>query len=162
VNDTIWKNMILGHHSSKEFGRGLSLDKRKANAFTEEMIEKFDIRGASPQAAAKSLSGGNQQKIVLARELSRGGKIVIADQPSRGVDIGAIEFIHRQLVAMRDLGCGVFLISADLDEIFSLSDRILVIFKGRIMGELPSSEASVEEVGRMMAGIAIGGDTQIG
>lgn len=162
VNDTIWKNMILGHHVSGEFGRGPILDKRKANVFTENMIKKFDIRGASPQAAAKSLSGGNQQKVVLARELSRGGKIIIADQPSRGVDIGAIEFIHKQLVAMRDIGCGVFLISADLDEIFSLADRILVVFKGQIMGELSSSEASIEEVGRMMAGIAKNGDNKIG
>jgi len=161
VNDSIWENMILGHHAYEKFGKGGTLDKKKANSFTQSMIEEYDIRGASPQAPAKSLSGGNQQKVVLARELSRGGKLIIADQPSRGVDIGAIEFIHRQLIAMRDLGCGVFLISADLDEIFSLADRILVIFKGRIMGELSSSEATIEEVGRMMAGIARDGDKKI-
>ena len=158
VNDQIWRNMILGHHNSKEFGRGINLDTKKANEFTEKMIGEFDIRGARPDIFAKALSGGNQQKIVLARELSRGGKVIIADQPTRGVDIGAMEFIHKQLVMMRDLGYGIFLVSADLDEIFSLSDRILVIFKGKIMGELASVNASIQEVGRMMAGISTNGD----
>jgi general nucleoside transport system ATP-binding protein len=162
VEDSIWENTLLGHHTSDAYGKRGSLDNNKAVQFTQKIIEKFDIRGARPWAPVKSLSGGNQQKVVLARELSFGGRLIIADQPSRGVDIGAIEFIHSQLIAMRDKGCGVFLISSDLDEIFSLADRILVIFKGRIMGELLSTEATVEKVGRLMAGIMLEGEEKIG
>jgi simple sugar transport system ATP-binding protein len=162
VNDSIWENTILGHHTTEKFGKGFFLNIKEAVKFAEEQIKKFDIRGAFPWAPVKSLSGGNQQKIVLARELSRGRQFIIADQPSRGVDIGAIEFIHKQLVAMRDQGCGVFLISADLDEIFSLSDRILVIFQGRIMGELSAKDATVEKVGRLMAGINNEGGVKVG
>ncbi len=153
VESSIWENLLLGHHLNGGFGGGPLLDVTRAVRFARELIDRFDIRGAQPKAPARSLSGGNQQKVVLARELSYSRKVIIADQPSRGVDIGAIEFIHRQLVAMRDQGYGVFLISADLDEIFSLSDRILVIFHGRIMGELSAQEATVASVGRLMAGI---------
>lgn len=161
VDATIWENAVLGRHVTRQFGRGPFLDVRKAADLARELIGKFDIRGARPGALAKSLSGGNQQKVVLARELSRGRKVVVADQPSRGVDIGAIEFIHRQLVAMRDSGCAVFLISADLDEIFSLSDRILVIFKGEIMGDVGAKDATMESIGRLMAGIHEEGGTKV-
>ena len=153
VESSIWENLLLGHHVNGGFGAGPLLDVNKAVGFARDLITRFDIRGAQPRAPARSLSGGNQQKVVIARELSYSRKVIVADQPSRGVDIGAIEFIHRQLVAMRDQGYGVFLISADLDEIFSLSDRILVIFHGRIMGELSDKEATVASVGRLMAGI---------
>lgn len=153
VESSIWENLLLGHHVNGGFGSGPLLDVNKAVAFAKDLITRFDIRGAQPKAPARSLSGGNQQKVVLARELSYSSHVIIADQPSRGVDIGAIEFIHSQLVAMRDQGHGVFLISADLDEIFSLSDRIIVIFQGRIMGELTEKEATVASVGRLMAGI---------
>ena len=153
VESSIWENLLLGHHLNGGFGSGPLLDVTRAVGFARDLIGRFDIRGAQPKAPARSLSGGNQQKVVLARELSYSRHVIIADQPSRGVDIGAIEFIHRQLVAMRDQGYGVFLISADLDEIFSLSDRILVIFHGRIMGELSAKEATVASVGRLMAGI---------
>ncbi|HWP69344.1 MAG TPA: hypothetical protein VN437_08575, partial [Rectinemataceae bacterium] len=157
----------LGKHRSRapcirNIWQRLHAGQEKSLFVHPEHDRKIRHKGSGSEAPAKSLSGGNQQKVVLARELSRGGKIIVADQPSRGVDIGAIEFIHKQLIAMRDLGCGVFLISADLDEIFSLADRILVIFKGRIMGELSSAEATVEEVGRMMAGIVGDGEKKIG
>lgn len=160
VDSFIWENLLLGHHVDGVFGRGPLLDVNKANSFARDLIGRFDIRGAQPRAPARSLSGGNQQKVVLARELSYKMQVIIADQPSRGVDIGAIEFIHSQLVSMRDQGCGVFLISADLDEIFSLSDRIIVIFHGRIMGELLAKDATVSSVGRLMAGIAREGEAQ--
>ncbi len=162
LDAAIWENMLLGYHNTREFNRGGLLDVSKATSFAQELISRFDIRGAQVGAPVKSLSGGNQQKVVLAREFSHGRRVIIADQPSRGVDIGAIEFIHKQLVSMRDQGCGVFLISADLDEIFSLSDRILVIFHGEIMGELAAQDATVEEVGRLMAGINRRGGDVIG
>ena len=123
--------------------------KRRAS----ELIRKFDVRGATDVTLARSLSGGNQQKLQLARELTRGTRLVIAEQPSRGVDIGAIEAIHRILVEMRDSGRGVFVISADLDEIFSLSDRILVMYRGHIVADLVADDTDLEEVGRLMGGL---------
>ena len=111
------------------------------------------IRGAGEDTPAGSLSGGNQQKVQLARELTRDVTLIIAEQPSQGVDIGAIESIHRTLVKMRDDGCAVFVVSADLDEIFSLCDRILVMYRGRIVGDFQSAEADIEEVGRLMGGL---------
>jgi simple sugar transport system ATP-binding protein len=123
-----------------------------------ELIRKFDVRGASESTLARSLSGGNQQKVQLARELSRGARLIVAEQPSQGVDIGAIEAIHRILVGMRDDGRAVFVISADIDEIFSLSDRILVIYRGRIVADLDADNANVEEVGRFMGGLHVSVD----
>ena len=118
-----------------------------------ELIRNFDVRGASEDTPAGSLSGGNQQKVQLARELTREVGLIIAEQPSQGVDIGAIESIHRMLVGMRDEGRAVFVVSADLDEIFSLCDRILVIYRGRIVGDFASEEADVGRVGQLMGGI---------
>jgi simple sugar transport system ATP-binding protein len=116
-------------------------------------VRKFDVRGAREATPAGALSGGNQQKIQLARELTRGARVVVAEQPSRGVDIGAIEAIHRILVEMRDSRRAVFVISADIDEIFSLSDRILVMYRGRIVADLVADETDIEEVGRLMGGV---------
>src|SRR6201999_1769746 len=115
-----------------------------------ELIQQFDVRGATEATPAAALSGGNQQKVQLARELTRDAALIIAEQPSQGVDIGAIEQIHRTLVEMRDAGKSVFVISADLDEIFSISDRILVIYRGRIVVELKAEATTPEEVGRYM------------
>jgi ABC-type uncharacterized transport system ATPase subunit len=117
------------------------------------LIRSFDVRGAGENTPAGSLSGGNQQKVQLARELTRTAGLVIAEQPSQGVDIGAIESIHRLLVAMRDSGKAVFVVSADLDEILSLCDRILVIYRGRIVGDFPTAEADIGRIGRLMGGI---------
>ena len=126
---------------------------RAARRKADELIRKFDVRGATESTLARSLSGGNQQKVQLARELTRGARLIVAEQPSQGVDIGAIEAIHRILVDMRDAGRAVFVISADIDEIFSLSDRILVIYRGRIVADLDADQANVEEVGRYMGGL---------
>ena len=112
-----------------------------------------DVRGADLQKRSGALSGGNQQKVQIARELTRDAPLIIAEQPSQGVDIGAIEAIHRILVDMRDNGRGVFVISADLDEIFSISDRILVIYRGMIVARFLTSETNTEEVGRYMGGL---------
>jgi simple sugar transport system ATP-binding protein len=151
LTSRVWENLSLGHLQS--LSRGPILMTNAARRKAEALIRKFDVRGADESTLAKSLSGGNQQKLQLARELTRGVRLVVAEQPSQGVDIGAIEAIHRTLVAMRDESCAVLVISADIDEIFSLSDRILVIYRGRIVADLAADEATLEEVGRYMGGL---------
>jgi general nucleoside transport system ATP-binding protein len=116
-----------------------------------ELIREFDVRGGGPETLARSLSGGNQQKVILAREISRDPRVLIAAQPTRGLDVGAIEFIHRRLIEERDEGRAVLLVSLELDEILGLSDRILVMFEGRIVGEFPPT-TSEEELGLAMTG----------
>jgi general nucleoside transport system ATP-binding protein len=156
LTSEVWENLSLGHLWS--FSRGPILMAKAARRKAGELIRKFDVRGASESTLARSLSGGNQQKVQLARELSRGARLIVAEQPSQGVDIGAIEAIHRILVGMRDDGRAVFVISADIDEIFSLSDRILVIYRGRIVADLDADNANVEEVGRFMGGLHVSVD----
>jgi simple sugar transport system ATP-binding protein len=116
-------------------------------------MERFDVRPPNPKLAARNFSGGNQQKIVLAREIERNPDILLVGQPTRGVDIGAIEFIHQQIIRLRDEGKAILLVSVELDEIFSLSDRIAVMFDGQIMGERIPSETNEQELGLLMAGI---------
>jgi len=120
-------------------------------ADTEGKMDRFDIRPPNPRLTSDSFSGGNQQKLVLAREIERRPDILLIGQPTRGVDIGAIEFIHQQLVQLRDAGCAVLLVSVELDEILSLSDRILVMFEGRIVGEVDGAKADTRTIGLMMA-----------
>ena len=114
-------------------------------------MERFDVRPRDPDLKCGNLSGGNQQKLILAREIDRRPKVLLVGQPTRGVDIGAIEFIHRQLIALRDAGCAILLVSVELDEVMSLSDRILVMFQGRIVGEVSGDEAEERTLGLMMA-----------
>jgi general nucleoside transport system ATP-binding protein len=116
-----------------------------------ESLRAFDVRGGGPETLAAALSGGNQQKVVVAREISRNPRVLVAAQPTRGVDVGAIEFIHKRLVEERDEGKAILLISLELDEVLSLSDRILVMYEGRIGGEYPPS-VSEEELGIAMTG----------
>jgi simple sugar transport system ATP-binding protein len=115
------------------------------------LLPEFDVRGGGPSTPARSLSGGNQQKLVLAREIDRDPKVLIAAQPTRGLDVGAIEFVHRRLVAERDEGRGVLLVSLELEEVLSLADRILVIYEGRIVGEYDPS-VTEEQLGIAMTG----------
>ena len=117
-----------------------------------DLIKDYDVRPNSPNVLATAYSGGNAQKLIVARELERKPDVLLASQPTRGVDIGAIEFIHKQIVKARDMGLAVLLVSADLNEVMSLSDRILVIYEGKIMGELSQAEATAEQLGLMMAG----------
>ena len=119
-------------------------------------FERFDVRPPNTRLKARNFSGGNQQKIVLAREIERDPDILLVGQPTRGVDIGAIEFIHQQIIALRDKGKGILLVSVELDEILSLSDRIAVMFDGRIMGERLAHETDEKELGLLMAGIETG------
>jgi len=149
-----WENAILGYQDEARYGRGVFLSQRLARDKARADIEKFDIRPTNPRLKTANFSGGNQQKIVLAREMERNPDVLVVGQPTRGVDIGAIEFIHNQIIKMRDAGKAILLISVELDEIRSLSDRILVMFDGQIVGEADPAVATEGELGLMMAGIA--------
>jgi ABC-type uncharacterized transport system ATPase subunit len=146
------ENAILGYHDQKRYLNGPFLNTAAIHADAEEKIRKYDIRPANPRLKTANFSGGNQQKIVLAREIEQDPGVLIVGQPTRGVDVGAIEFIHKRLIAMRDAGKAVLLVSVELDEIRSLSDRILVMFDGRIVGER-DGEAGEGELGLLMAGV---------
>lgn len=148
-----WENSILGYQDQDEFGKGALLDVAAATKQAKERIETFDIRPTNHKLKTANFSGGNQQKIVLAREMGRYPDVLVVGQPTRGVDIGAIEFIHNQIIAMRDEGRAILLVSVELDEIRSLADRILVMFDGHIVGEADPETATEGELGLMMAGI---------
>ena len=148
-----WENSILGYEDDPAYGKGLLLDLDAARAQARERIEKFDIRPTNERLRTANFSGGNQQKIVLAREMERNPDVLIVGQPTRGVDIGAIEFIHNQIIKMRDAGKAILLVSVELDEIRSLSDRILVMFDGHIVGEADPVTATEGDLGLMMAGV---------
>ena len=148
-----WENNILGYMHDPAYGRGIFLDMAAARRQAEERMKKFDVRPANPRLKTANFSGGNQQKIVLAREMEQNPDVLIVGQPTRGVDIGAIEFIHNQIIKMRDAGKAILLVSVELDEIRSLSDRILVMFDGKIVGEADPATATEGELGLMMAGI---------
>jgi simple sugar transport system ATP-binding protein len=152
-----WENMVFGYHHDPKYQKNrFVMDNSAIKAETEGKMERFDVRPPNPRLTAKNFSGGNQQKLVLAREIERSPDLLLIGQPTRGVDIGAIEFIHRQIVALRDQGKAILLVSVELDEIMSLSDRIAVMFDGRIMGERLPSETNVKELGLMMAGVGEG------
>ncbi|MGE0501239.1 MAG: ABC transporter ATP-binding protein [Rhizobiaceae bacterium] len=146
------ENSILGYHDQPAYLKGPFLNVDAIIADASEKIEKYDIRPANPRLRTANFSGGNQQKIVLAREMEQDPGVLIVGQPTRGVDVGAIEFIHKRLISMRDQGKAVLLVSVELDEIRSLSDRILVMFDGRIVGER-GPDATEGELGLLMAGI---------
>jgi len=150
-----WENAILGYHT--KYGSGLGLDIARARKDAAEHIKKFDIRPPNLDLKTANFSGGNQQKIVLAREMEQDPDVLIVGQPTRGVDIGAIEFIHNQIIKMRDAGKAILLVSVELDEIRSLSDRILVIFDGQIVGEADPATADETELGLLMTGSHPGG-----
>ena len=147
------ESAILGYHDDPRYRRAGRLDWVSVARDTEEKMKSFDVRPADPLRITAALSGGNQQKLVLAREVERDPSVLVVGQPTRGVDIGAIEFIHRRLVAMRDAGKAVLLVSVELDEIMGLCDRILVMFGGAIVGEVPADRATEQELGLLMAGI---------
>lgn len=146
------ENSILGYQDDPRYLKGPLLDIDAIVADARDKIEKYDIRPSNPRLKTANFSGGNQQKIVLAREIEQDPGVLIVGQPTRGVDVGAIEFIHKRLIAMRDAGKAVLLVSVELDEIRSLSDRILVMFAGRIVGER-GPDASEGELGLLMAGV---------
>jgi len=149
-----WENMIFGYHHDPAYQKNaLLMDNAAIRAESARAMDQFDVRPPNPWLTAKSFSGGNQQKLVLAREFNRSPDLLLVGQPTRGVDIGAIEFIHRQIIALRDQGKAILLVSVELDEIMSLADRIAVMFDGRIMGERLPDQTDQRELGLLMAGI---------
>ncbi len=148
------ESAILGYHDEPTYNRHLRLRRGAVAAGFRRQAAEYDVRPADGTLPTSAFSGGNQQKIVLARELDRNPDLLLVGQPTRGVDIGAIEFIHRRLVALRDAGKAILLVSVELDEILALSDRILVMHDGRIVGEVPQAEATERAIGLMMAGIS--------
>ncbi len=148
-----YQNSILGYHRDPAFSTGPFMNLEAIRKDAALKIEKYDIRPPNPRLRTANFSGGNQQKIVVAREIERDPKMLLIGQPTRGVDIGAIEFIHRRIIEMRDAGKGVLLVSVELDEVRALSDRILVMFAGHVVGE-KTADAGEQTLGLMMAGIA--------
>ncbi len=151
-----YENTILGYHDRPEYNKGTTLDSSSMIAHCEKHIEKFDVRPTDPTLKASGFSGGNQQKLVLAREMEQDPDILLVGQPTRGVDIGAIEFIHQQLIQMRDAGKAILVVSVEIDEVMSLADRIAVMFDGAIVGELDAKDATETKLGLMMAGVKEG------
>lgn len=148
----IAENMILETYSKPEFSKNFKLLRDNIYKNADELIEKFDIRPPNPFLEARALSGGNQQKMIIAREVSNDPHLLIAAQPTRGLDVGAIEYVHKTLVAQRDAGKGVLLISFELDEVMNVSDRIAVIFEGKIVGVLDADNVDEKQIGILMAG----------
>ena len=150
---TLEQNMVLQRYQEPDFQQGGFIRFDEVRKYAEGLIEKFDVRsGQGPVTVARSMSGGNQQKAIIARELDRNRPLVVAVQPTRGLDVGAIEYIHSQLVAQRDEGKAILLVSLELDEVLSLSDRILVMYEGEIVGELDPKKTTAQELGLYMAG----------
>jgi general nucleoside transport system ATP-binding protein len=148
---SVSENLVLDLYHRAPFSKGISLDLARIRENAEERIEEFDVRTSSIDHTAATLSGGNQQKVVLARELSRPLKLLIVAQPTRGLDVGSMEFVHRRIVAERDHGAAVVVISTELDEVLGLADRIGVMYRGKIIGEMPGG-ADPAEIGLLMAG----------
>jgi simple sugar transport system ATP-binding protein len=146
------ESAILGHHEDGKFNPGWLMRRDRVIDSCGQMMDAFDVRPRAPRLTTALFSGGNQQKIVLAREMDRSPDLLLVGQPTRGVDIGAIEYIHRRLVALRDVGAGILLVSVELDEILSLADRVLVMFDGHIVGERDIAAADERSIGLMMAG----------
>jgi simple sugar transport system ATP-binding protein len=149
---SLTENVLLGNAEEPPFSSGGRIDYSYTEKLTEHLMGEFDVRAPSPDTPAGALSGGNQQKLICARELHREPDVLLAIQPTRGLDVGAIEFVHKQLIRERDRHRGVLLISFDLDEILDLSDRILVIYEGRIVGSFASGAATRQELGLLMGG----------
>jgi simple sugar transport system ATP-binding protein len=149
---TVAENLILNHYDEPPYARGIAMDLSKVRQNATHRVAEFDIRTQSIEAPVSSLSGGNQQKVVLARELSRPLGVLVACQPTRGLDVGAIEFVHRRLIEERDRGTAVVIVSTELDEVVALADRIAVMYRGRIVGIVPP-DTSREVLGLLMAGV---------
>jgi general nucleoside transport system ATP-binding protein len=152
---TLTENVLLGNLDGEPFAGGGRIDYRAADEATAAMMREFDVRAPSVDTAARSLSGGNQQKLIIARELFRKPDVILAVQPTRGLDVGAIEFVHKQLVQQRDSGQAILVLSFELDEVLDLSDRILVLYGGKIVGEFLSGQVDRTTLGLLMGGRSI-------
>jgi simple sugar transport system ATP-binding protein len=149
---SIADNLVLADYAQAPYSHSGWLDHAAIQEFARSCVKDFDIRTPSPRTRAELLSGGNLQKVVLARELSSRPDLLICTQPTRGLDVGAIEYVHKRLLDERERGAAILLISTELDEILTLSDRIAVICQGRIMGIVPNQNIDLDQIGLMMAG----------
>lgn len=152
LNFSIRDNFILKERWHEPFARKGFLRNKFINSHVREVIQEFSIKANGPETRAGNMSGGNQQKVVIAREIERKHDLLIACHPTHGLDIGAIEFIHKRIIQERDEGKAVLLVSTEMEELLALSDRILVFFKGEIMGEAPATAQAVQSIGLMMLG----------
>ena len=147
------ENLIFGYHDQEPFSKSSILNHKEISEYSNKIMKEYDVRPNSPDLVTSNFSGGNQQKIILSRELNENPKVLLVGQPTRGVDIGAIEFIHQRLIHMRDRGAAILLASVELDEVLSLSDRIIVMFDGKIVGEKNNKNITDRELGLLMAGV---------
>jgi simple sugar transport system ATP-binding protein len=152
---SIADNLVLNTYFKPPFAKGVVRQFEAIDKHATDLVDEFDVKTPSIRTPSSSLSGGNKQKLIVARELSADNKLIIASQPTRGVDVGSIEFIHSQLIEQRDAGHAVLVVSAELDEIFGLADRIAVIYEGRIVAVMDAADATRERVGLLMAGAAV-------
>ena len=145
--------MVLQRYWDHEFQTGGFIKNKAVRTYSDKLIEQYDVRsGQGSSTVVRSMSGGNQQKAIIAREIDKDPELLVAVQPTRGLDVGAIEYIHSQLVAQRDSGKAVLLVSLELDEVMDVSDRILVMYEGELVGQLDPKQITVEELGLYMAG----------
>ena len=151
---SIRENMVLGTEDWPKFRRGPFQNRRAIVQYSETSVHDYDIRCTNIEQTAQSLSGGNQQKVILAREISRNPQFILICQPTRGLDVGAIEYVHTQILQLRKLGCAILLISYELDEIMQLSDRILTIYNGQITANYRNGEVTSEQIGLAMTGFS--------
>ena len=151
---SIADNLVLKSTETDQFsrGKGMLLNKKAINTYAEEQVKKYDIRCTSIDQTVRSLSGGNQQKVILSREIESEPDLLVVVHPTRGLDIGATRFVHDQMIAARERGVGILLISADFDEVLEMSDRVLVIFEGQIMGEFSGKNPPIQEISLAMTG----------
>jgi simple sugar transport system ATP-binding protein len=158
---SVCDNLVLNTYCVAPFSQGPVLQQDEIERAAAERVRLFDVRTPGISVPTSNLSGGNQQKVIVAREFSRPIRLLIASQPTRGLDVGSIEYIHSRIMERRDNGCAVLLVSPELDEILSLSDRIAVMYEGEIIGILPAQEATKERVGLLMAGIREASASQV-
>ena len=149
-----YENLIFGYHDQIPYSKSSIMNENKILDYSKRVMEEYDVRPRSPHLMTSNFSGGNQQKLILSRELNENPKVLLIGQPTRGVDIGAIEFIHQRLIDMRDKGAAILLVSVELEEVLSLSDRIVVMFDGSIVGERVNKDVTDRELGLLMAGVA--------
>ena len=149
-----YENLIFGYHDQEPYSKSSIMKENKILDYSKKVMEEYDVRPRSPHLMTSNFSGGNQQKLILSRELNENPKVLLIGQPTRGVDIGAIEFIHQRLIDMRDKGAAILLVSVELEEVLSLSDRIVVMFDGNIVGERVNKDVTDRELGLLMAGVA--------
>jgi simple sugar transport system ATP-binding protein len=150
---TIAENLVLNSYYAPPFSHGIQLDRTSIETSALKLVAVFDVRTTSVFADVGTLSGGNQQKVIVAREFSRPIRLLVAAQPTRGLDVGSIEYIHRRIVEQRDAGVAIVIVSSELDEVLALGDRVAVMYDGEIVGILPAAEATRERVGLLMGGV---------